>query len=122
MRNNFEALHESDQRYDFLNYLLKSHISVARKQHEHYRDLLKSVQDQHYGTLQHVVDDFAEKLLLSQLTRQPGRHFFVTCLKVDLFGVHDSNSANAFIFGLREGHWHNTKDTNQLLSMLQHVL
>lgn len=69
------------------------------------------------GTV-HLTFDFAEKILLPHLLRQPGQLHFVTGLKFDFFGVHSSNSNRTFIYGLPEGHWPNNKTTNEVGSML----
>lgn len=122
LRNDIEALDESDARYECLSTLLENHKNAARREHNYYRTLMTSVLKKHDGVLQHLVFDFAEKVLLPQLVRQPGQLFFVTGLKFDLFGVHDSNAAKTYIFGLPEGHWPSTKDANTVLSMLHHVV
>lgn len=72
--------------------------------------------------MQHVVFDYAEKVLLSQLLKQPGQLYFVTGLKFDLFGFHNFNAAKSYIFGLSERHWSDAKDPNIVLSMLHPVL
>lgn len=66
--------------------------------------------------------DFAEKVLLPKLQRQPGQLLFVTGLKFDIFGVASSNLSTTFISGLLEGHWPNEKTANKVASMLQNTL
>ena len=70
----------------------------------------------------HLVFDFAEKILLPHLLRQPGQLHFVTGLKLDLFGVHSSNRKRTYIFCLPEGHWPGGKTANEVGSMLYHVI
>lgn len=122
LRSDIDALHESDERHSCLSNLLRDHVSAARREHENYRTVQGYAATKMDGSMQHVVFDYAEKVLLPQLLKQPGHLYFVTGLKFDLFGVHDSNAAKTYIFGLPEGHWPNTKDPNTVLSMLHHVL
>lgn len=69
------------------------------------------------GTV-HMVFDFAEKVLLPSMERQPGSLHFVTGLKYDMFGISNSNEGTANVYGLPEGHWPGTKGPNSVISML----
>ena len=66
--------------------------------------------------------DFAEKVLLPKLLKQPGQLYFVTGLKFDIFGVQDSNQGVTYVFGLPEGHWPNEKNANTVISMLHYAI
>lgn len=65
----------------------------------------------------HITFDFAEKVLLLALKRQPGQLHFVTGLKFDLFGAASTNMNKVFLFGLLEGHWPHGKTANEVLPM-----
>lgn len=70
----------------------------------------------------HLVFDFAGKVLLFHLLRQPGQLHFITGLKFDFFGVHSSNLGTTHIFGLPEGHWRGSKTANEVPSMLHYSM
>lgn len=72
--------------------------------------------------MQQFLFNFAEKLLLPRVIRQPGQLFFITRLKFRLFGVHDSNGKRPILFGLFENHWSNEKTANSAVSMLYHAI
>lgn len=122
LRNNLQNLDKDDDRYDVLSILLNKHRDNATKEHQFYRECLLSTQDVLDGSQQHLVFDFAEKVLLPRLLRQPGQLYFVTGLKFDLFGVHDSNNKRTLLFGLPEGHWPNEKTANCVVSMLHYAV
>lgn len=66
--------------------------------------------------------DFAEKVLLPSLPKQPGQLHFVTGLKYDFFGVHRSNLGKKFAHSLPEGHWSQGKTANEVGYMLLNSL
>ncbi|EDQ92071.1 uncharacterized protein MONBRDRAFT_22871 [Monosiga brevicollis MX1] len=70
----------------------------------------------------HVTFDFAEKLLLPRLQKQPGQMYLLNGLHVDLFGVLISNIKTQFTFPLVEGHWPMANDANVVCAMLHHTL
>lgn len=122
MQNDIEQLHPSDERHECLSELLRKHKDAARAEHDFYKTLLTTSRDINDGSCQHVVFDFAEKVLLPQLLKQPGQLYYVTGLKFDIFGVHDSNQGETYIFGLPEGHWPNEKNANTVISMLHYAI
>jgi len=94
------------------------HREEARQEFQFYKSLQQHTHlYPNEGTL-HLTFDFAEKILLPHLLRQPGQLHFVTGLKFDFFGVHSSNYNSTFVYGLPEGHWPNNKTTNEVGSML----
>lgn len=86
--------------------------------------LYKSCQEQAAGSpdVIHIVFDFAEKVLLPRISKQPGQLNYITSLIFDIFGVLCSNFKTNFLFGFTEGHWPNTKTVNVVCSMVNHVL
>ncbi|EDQ85346.1 uncharacterized protein MONBRDRAFT_11901 [Monosiga brevicollis MX1] len=70
----------------------------------------------------HLTFDFAEKVLLPRVLDQPGKMYFASGLKVDLFGVAISNTKQQFNYVLVEGHWPMGKDANRVCSMLHDAL
>lgn len=121
-RNDIANIHLSDARHACLSDLLERHRDQARSEHENYKSFLTESYGKHNGACQHIVFDFAEKVLLLQLMRQPGQLYFVTGLKFDLFGIHDRNKGRTYIYGLTEGHWPNEKTANTVVSMLHHCI
>lgn len=122
LKNDISELHHSDERYACLKDLLSRHKDAARREHLKYKEDMAFVSGNRDGEFQHIVFDFAEKVLLPQLLKQPGQLYFVTGLKYDIFGVHDSNGGSTFVFGLAEGHWPNEKTANSIVSMLHFLL
>ena len=122
MRNDIDQLHPSDERHECLSELLWKHKDAAGAEHELYRKLLTTSHNVSDGSCQHVVFDFAEKVLLPKLLKQPGQLYFVTGLKFDIFGVHDSNQGVTYVFGLPEGNWPNEKNANTVISMLHYAI
>lgn len=70
----------------------------------------------------HFVFDFAEKVLLPRLLRQPGQISYLVGMCFDMFGVSSSRKKINYVFGLPEGHWPNNKTANSVLTMLSHCL
>lgn len=99
---------------------LEKHVSEATTEFLLYRRF----QDMARGssTHRHFVFDFAEKVLLPRLLKQPGQLHFTTGLKFDINGVSCSNTGNAYVFGLPEGHWPNEKSANSVISMLNYAM
>jgi hypothetical protein len=95
--------------------LLQYHKAEASLEREAYNERMS-------GTRAHFVFDFAEKILLPHLTKQPGAMFFAKRLKYDVFGVYECSQSSQSIFGLAEGHWPDRKTANEVLSMLHAVL
>lgn len=58
----------------------------------------------------HIAFDFAEKVLLRSILRQPGQIYFITGLKFDIFEVASSSLDLNFIYGLPEGPWTGNKN------------
>lgn len=95
---------------------LQRHVSEAKTEFLLYREF----QNRGRGstTHRHFVFDFAEKVLLPRLLKQPGQLHFTTGLKFDINGVCSSNTGQAYAFGLPEGHWPNDKSANSVLRSL----
>lgn len=68
----------------------------------------------------HFVFDFAEKVVLPHLLRQPGQLHFATGLKADFFGVHCRKLKRTMVFCLLEGHWPNGMTSIEVASMFYH--
>lgn len=100
VRNNLHNLPTSDPRHSFLSQLLEIHREAERREQGYYREGITSSHGIRDGTLLHIVFDFSEKVLLPRLVRQPGQLYFVTALKFDIFGVHDSKNVVTFTYGL----------------------
>lgn len=97
------------------------HRGEALSEFRLYRQLQTDLKGIIGGPL-HLTFDFAEKVLLPCLVRQPGQLHFVTGIKFDLFGVTSSTLNNTFVFGLPEGHWPGGKTANEVCSMLDYVI
>lgn len=61
--------------------ILWKHREEARKEHDYYRDTLKSAKRIQDSSMQHIVFAYAETLLLLHLLRQSGQLYFITGLK-----------------------------------------
>lgn len=97
------------------------HRAEALVEFQLYRQLQKDLNGVVDGTL-HLTFDFAEKVLLPCLLRQPGQLHFVTGIKFDIFGVTSSTVNSTFVFGLPEGHWPGGKTANEVCSMIGFVI
>lgn len=69
-----------------------------------------------------VVLDFAEKVALPSMELQSKQLHFGTGLKYDILRKNCSNVHKIFVFGLPEGHWHDTKEAKSVINMLYDVL
>lgn len=118
-KNDLKGLWSTDQRYQALYEMLTKHRNDAKVAHAYYKRCQDEAEDN--SRIIHMVFDFAEKVLLPRLLKQPGQLHFVTSLKFDIFGVSNSNTAVNNIFGLPEGHWPNDKTSNVVISMLLHA-
>ena len=115
--------HEADE--IFKNILISAyeqHRSEAKIEFENYLSIQNEARKNTEETYLHLVFDFAEKRLLPCLTKQPGQLHFITGLKLDLFGISNSNESQSYIYILPEGHWPNQKTANEVLSMLHHSI
>lgn len=121
-KSHLKILDRTDAIYDTLAGLLVEHRNAAHIEYLHYKKCQAEAQQQPMGSTRHLVFDFAEKVLLPKLLRQPGQLHFITGLKFDMFGISSSNENRNYIFGLPEGHWPNEKTANAVVSMLHHVL
>ena len=101
---------------------LKIHRDLALQEFKHYKNLMTNAENDEESNRIHIIFDFAEKVLLPYLQKQPGQLHFTTSLKFDLFGIHYSNLKQTFIFGLVEGHWPNAKSGNEVCSMISYFL
>lgn len=111
-----------DASRDAILMVKQKHREEANAEFHNYRviqDLGRAHPD---GEMLHIVFDFAEKVLLPQLLRQPGQLYFVTGLKFDFFGVAISNFNYTDIHCLPEGHWPGGKTANEVASMLDHSI
>lgn len=116
VRNDIQCLDPMDERYSYLSQCLDTHRDNAERKHDHYRLWITSNFDVKDVSAQHLVFDFAEKVLLPHLLRQSGQLYFIAGLKFDIFGIHNSNQGVTFLYGLPKGHWMNEK--RQTLSSL----
>lgn len=100
-----------------------AHFDASRLERETYR-LTREVAINEKAAAPHVhlIFDFAENIKLPRPQKEWGRLFFITPLRVNLFGVHLSNSNLTFVFSLPEGHWPGDKGCDSVLSMLMHVI
>lgn len=86
---------------DYLN----RHLAEARMELQVYKETISKEAEEKITIFRHFVIEFAEKVLLPKLQRQPGKLHFVTGLKFDIFGVSCSNDGLTDVYGLVEGHW-----------------
>lgn len=85
-----------------------------------YKLTMQTVVDDSINDAIHLIYDFAEKVLLPHLLRQPGQLHFVTGLKTDLFSVHSSNKQRSFVYCLPEGHWPGRRTVSKVAPMVYH--
>lgn len=91
MRNDLNNLDPSDERHSCLAYLLQTHKATASKEHGKNRTALKAAREIYDDRMQHIVFDLFENTLFPKMVKQPSQLYFVTRLKFDLMGIHDSN-------------------------------
>ena len=100
----------------------QKHRDEASTEFKLYREIQSKVKQIPVGNDIHLIFDFAEKILLPSLLKQPGQLHFITGIKFDFFGVSSSNYDETYIYGLPEGHWPGGKTCNEVSSMLHHTL
>lgn len=120
LRDTISSLGIDNPVADAASLALSKHLNEARGEFQCYKALFSSARDGRKSPFMHFVFDYAEKVLLPRLQKQPGQLHFVTGLKFDINGVACSNSNSVDIFGLVEGHWPQEKTANTVLSMLHH--
>lgn len=81
---------------------LERHIEKARTEFSLYKYYQDVASPDCRCKLSHFVFDYAEKMLLPRLQKQPGQLAFIKGLKFDLFGVACSNDQQTDFFGLVE--------------------
>lgn len=107
-----------DDTRGLLDASLRTHKNEAAAEFKVYTDNQAEARDNPTSGRLHCVFDFAEKVLLPHLLRQPGQLHFVTGLKFDFFGVSVSNLKACDIYCLPEGHWPSGKTANEVATML----
>lgn len=100
---------------------LEKHVADALSERRYLKDV-RSLAISGQNKVLHLIMDFAEKVLLPSLVRQPGQLHFVTGLKLDLFAVSCGNKSKNYVFSLPEGYWPGGKTANEVLSMVFHVI
>lgn len=70
--------------------------------------------------VRHFLFDFAEKVILPRLLRQPGQLRLTTGLKFDLNGISSSNTGFNYILGFPESLWPRNKSANSVIWILYH--
>jgi len=114
LKNTMAAVDATDPRYDSSKQYIEKHRREAKTEFQFYKNCQKTAALPGNTSNIHLVFDFAEKVLLPRLAKQPGQLHFITGLKFDIFGVSCSNLTNNFVFELPEGHWPQEKP--QMLS------
>lgn len=94
---------------------LSTHRQRADVEFKNYRELRTVIREAKEHPVLHCVMDFAEKVLLPSLIKQPGQLQFTTRLKFDFFGVSLSNLRPNFVFYLPEGHCPSGKSADQTI-------
>lgn len=120
LKNQIE--HSTSDLKDALSNALNIHRKIAKEEFLNYRKVQNSIRDRPSDGTIHIIIDFAEKVLLPHMLKQPGQLHFITGLKFDFFCVSNTNLNTNFIFGLPEGHWPSGKSANDVASMIEHVL
>ncbi|PXF45203.1 hypothetical protein BWQ96_05033 [Gracilariopsis chorda] len=108
---------------------LRETLLAARRQHRVealaqftvYRTIQTTAENAPATNPIHLIFDFAEKILLPHLLRQPGQLHFVTSLQFDIFGVYSSTMSTCYVYGLPGGNWPGNKTCNEVASMLNHA-
>jgi len=120
LKNAIAVLNPNDIRHENNNSILRQHVKEAVTEFKYYKRCQQVCNNKQGDN--HLIFDFAEKVLPPKLQKQPGQLHFITGLKFDLFGVSSSNLARNYVFGLPEGHWPHEKTANTVISMLQHII
>lgn len=113
---------ESGEKRETLIEARRMHREKASQEYKVYLELSDKGRSTPAQSDVHVTFDFAEKVLLPSLKRQPGQLHFVTGLKFDIFGAASSNLDKVFVYGLPEGYWPNSKTANEVLSMVEPII
>eukprot|EP00171_Calliarthron_tuberculosum_P022537 IDg22537t1 len=120
LRNQIDVLPPGEMR-QLLVEIRSLHREKARQEYNIYMELSDRARTNPGTTEVHVTFDFAEKVLLPVLKRQPGQLHFITGLKFDLFAAASSNLDKVFVYGLPEGFWPHGKTANEVISMVDPV-
>lgn len=104
-----ETVDSRDPRYLSSKVYLDRHRQEARSEFEFYKTCQTEAFSTESSSKIHLVFDFAKKVLLLRLQKQPGQLHVITGLKFDMFGVSCSNLSLNYVFGLPEGYWPNEK-------------
>lgn len=114
---------QDDQTKSDTKLSLLKHKDAAQYEFNYYVNLKKEAEcNSNSDKSLHLIFDYAEKVLLPRLKKQPGQLHFVTSLKIDMFGVHVSHLKETDIYCLTEGHWPNCKTADTVASMLSHSI
>ena len=87
LKNTLSNLRKAYVRYKTTKDALMDHLEEAKTEFLYYRKFQKECKENLVGEVYHLVFDFAEKVLLPKLVKQPGQLHFITGLKFDIFGV-----------------------------------
>ncbi len=83
---------------------LRVHKEIAQNEYQIYNKIRKIASLYPTREIVHLVFDFAEKVTLPSMERQPGQLHFVTGLKYDIFGISLTKLNITNVYGLSEGH------------------
>ena len=100
---------------------LDGHRKVAQAERDVYHTRVE-LSRLHPQNLLHLTIDFAQKLLLPLFKDQPGQLYYLTGLKLDIFGVANDTTGVQQNYFLTEGTWLEEKTAKSVLSMLHDYL
>ena len=99
----------------------REHLERAKAQRDAFKQsILDCRQPESLANTVVLTFDYAEKILLPLFTDVPKRMFYITGLKVDLFGVGNNTALLQDNYVLPEGHWPADKGIDSIASMLYH--
>lgn len=96
----------------------KRHKEDAYSEFQYYRKLTRECRAEPNGDTTHIVFNFAEFYQIQSFVKKPWYSHFATGISFLLFGVSCSNILTNHVLDLPEGHSHNGKTADKLLSMV----
>lgn len=116
-QNQLKSWKISDSRREEFKKILKLYRDDAAGDFSSYKQMQANCVPDRFC---HLTFEFAENILISQLTRKPSQLQFLTGLKYNMFDVSCSNLQWNFVYGMTDGHWPNNKTADTVLSMLHY--
>lgn len=102
---------------------MKLHLTKAYNERLDFKtNIIRTRQNENIDNAVQLTIDFAEKILIPTFVDQPKKLYFITGLKIDLFGIANNTLGTQKNFVLTEGHWPADKSINSIGSMLLYYI